>query len=57
VKKGDLRLEKIDLGQILEKVADNYHAFNGRGVTVNLESQKDVMSTRTVWYTTCSRTW
>src|SRR5271157_630697 len=38
VKKGDLHLEKIDIGQVLDKVKNDYPTFPGRDITIRLES-------------------
>jgi PAS domain S-box-containing protein len=38
VKKGDLYLEKIDVGKILNKVKDDYQTVPGRDITIRLES-------------------
>jgi len=38
VKKGDLHLEKIDVGQVLDKVKNDYQTFPGRDITIHLES-------------------
>ena len=38
VKKGDMHLEKIDIGQVLDKVKNDYPTFPGRDITIRLES-------------------
>jgi len=38
VKRGDLHLEKIDIGQILYRVKDDYRMIPGRDITIHLES-------------------